>query len=219
MKLDERIRDRANALVAKGHAVLATHRPNPPGAIGFPTLNTQEYANWRSQSLAFLTDLLGPEHVYTNNFEKSTEGSGYTSSAQAGIGILQAVLEDIEQGFIETVRQLITSEVFADLFDQAVHLSESGYKVPATSLAGAVLENGLRTTATQKGITVTGTDNLSSLNQKLAEKGIYSRLTQKKVQVWIDIRNKADHGHFDEINHQDVDDLIKGAQSLLSDFF
>ena len=218
MKLDERIHSRAIALVKKGDAVISTHQPNPPGVIGFPTLNTQEYINWRSQSLAFLTDLLGPEHIYTSSFMKNTGGSGYKESTLAGIGVLQAVLEDIEQDFITTVRQLITAEVFADLFDQAAHLLDSGYKAPAASLAGAVLENGLRTIATDKGVSLTAKDNLSSLNQKLAQKGIYTRLTQKKIHVWTDIRNDADHGQFDQIIDQDVDNLIKGAQSLLSDY-
>lgn len=218
MKLDEQIRNRAVALVEKGNAVISTHRPNPPNFIGFATLNTQEYANWRSQSLAFLTDLLGSEHVYTKSFSTNTKDSGKIESTRAGLGVLLAVSEDIEQGFIETVRQLITAEVFADLFDQAAYLLGSGYKVPAASLTGAVLENGLRTIATSKGVQVRTSDDLSSLNQKLAEKDVYTRLTQKKVHVWIDIRNKADHGHFNQINEQDVDDFIKGAQSLLADY-
>ena len=215
MKLDQQIRDRAVALVDKGHAVLATHRPT--SGIGFPTLDRQSYANWESQSLAFLMDLLGPEHVYTNEFREKTKKAGYTVSAKAGIGILQAVVEDIEQGYIETVRQLIVAEVFSDLFDQAVYLLESGYKAPAASLAGAVLENGLRSISSHNQIPVRAKDDLSSLNQKLASKGIYSRLVQKKVSVWIDIRNAADHGQFGDFDDRDVRDLIQGAQSLLAD--
>ena len=128
------------------------------------------------------------------------------------------MLEDIEQGFIDTIRQLLTAEVFADLLDQATHLLESGYKAPAASLVGAVLEDGLRRIATSGGVDVKATDNLSSLNHKLASKGIFNRLTQKKVQVWTEVRNNADHGYFDEFNEQDVEDLINGAGALLSEF-
>ena len=218
MKLDERIRDRAIALIDKASQVLATHTPNPRNVIGFPTLARQEYANWRSQSLAFLTDLLGSDHVYTKDFREKTEDAAYTSSAEAGRGILRAVLEDIDQGFIETVRRLIAAELFSDFFEQAEHLLENGYMAPAASLAGAVLENGLRSMANQSGITVKERDDLSSLNQKLADKETYSRLVQKKVQVWTDVRNLADHGKFDEFSEGDVRDLIKGAQSLLADY-
>ena len=218
MKIDERIHNRTVALIEKGGTVLETHRPNSRNVIGFPTLSEQEFSNWRNQSLSLLTDLLGSDHVYTSNFRTTTERGGYTGAVRKGIGILQAVLEDIEQGFIATVRQLITAEVFSDLFDQATHLLENGYKVPAASLAGALLENGLRSIADIKGVQVRTRDNLQSLNQKLAEKSVYTRLTQKKVSVWIDIRNAVDHGQFGQVNDQDVDDLIKGAQSLLSDF-
>ena len=218
MKLDERIRDRAIALIDKSSQVLSTHRPNPPNVIGASTLASQEYANWRAQSLAFLIDLLGCDHVYTDEFRSKTKRFAYTSSVRAGMGILQAVLEDIDQGFIETVRQLIAAELFSDFFEQAAHLLENEYIAPAASLAGAVLENGLRSIANRNGIQVRETDNLSSLNQKIADKGIYNRLVQKKVEVWTDVRNLADHGNFDEFSEGDVRELIKGAQSFLADY-
>ena len=218
MKLDERIRDRAIALINKASQVLATDTPNPEGVFGFPTLARQEYANWRSQSLAFLTDLLGPDHVYTNDFREKTKDSAYTTSAESGRGILRAVLEDIEQGFIETVRQLIAAELFSDFFEQAEHLLENGYKAPSASLAGAVLENGLRSIANRNEIPVKERDDLSALNHKLADKETYNRLVQKKVQVWTDVRNHADHGRFDEFSEDDVRNLIEGAQSFLADY-
>ena len=218
MRLDQRILTRAVALVEKGNVVLSTARPNPPGVIGFPTLDVKAYNNWRSQSLAFLTDLLGTAHVYTNDFQESTGQKGYKAGTNAGIGILQAVVEDVEQGFIETVRQLIIAEVFSDFFEQATYLLEKGYKAPAASLAGAVLENGLRSIASSNGVQVKTIDDLSSLNGRIASKGIYNRLFQKKVSVWIDVRNAADHGKFDDFSDQDVNELIKGAQSLLADF-
>ena len=217
MRIDERVHERALSLIEKGQSTLATHQPNSPYVIA-PTLDAQEYSNWRTQSLSFLTDLLGPEHVYTVNFKTATEAGGYQEATWKGIGILQAMLQDIEQGFIETLRRLITAEVFSDLFDQATYLLDNEYVAPAASLTGAVLENGLRSIGSSKGVNVRPTDNLQSLNNQLAEKGIYSRLTQKKVSVWIDIRNAADHGQFDQINAHDVRDFVNGAQTLLSDF-
>ena len=138
-------------------------------------------------------------------------------STKAGIGILQAVVENIEQGYIETVRQLIIAEVFSDFLEQARHLLKNGYKAPAASLAGAVLENGFRSIASRNEIQVRNGDDLSSLDQKLASKAIYNRLVQKKISVWIDIRNAADHGRFNDFADDDVDGLISGTQSLLAD--
>ena len=131
---------------------------------------------------------------------------------------MEAVQEDIQQGYIEKVRQLIRAELLSDLFDQAAHLLETGYTAPAASLAGAALENGLRSIAAANEIEVRQGDNLQSLNGKIADKEVYSRLVQKKVSVWIDVRNYADHGHFEELKEQDVIDLINGAQSFLADY-
>lgn len=218
MKLDERVRKRAVALIDKASQVLSTHTPNPSNYVGFPTLAGQEYANWRSQSLVFLTDLLGSDHVYTNDYRDKTKEFDYAESVRAGLGILQAVLEDIDQGFIETVRQLMAAELLSDLFEQAEHLLEYGYTAPAASLAGAVLENGLRSIAKRNEIQTRDRDDLSTLNQKVADKEIYNRLVQKKVQVWTAVRNSADHGRFDEFNVSDVRELIQGAQSFLGDY-
>ena len=217
MRLDSRIRERVTALIEKGHLVIATHQPNAPDLIGFPTLNHQGYVNWQSQALAFLTNLLGSDHVYTQSFTENTKSSGYKESVHAGIGILQAVLEDIDQGLIETVRQLIAAEVFSDFFEQASYLLDNGYTIPAASLAGAVLENGLRSIANRTGVRLSTRDDLSALNQKLGNKTVYNRLVQKKVSVWIDVRNAADHGQFDVFEDNDVRDLIKGSKSLLAD--
>ena len=218
MKLDERIRVRAIALIAKADQVLSTYRPSEMGWGGRRTLSPQEFANWRSQSLAFLTDLLGPDHIYTSEYKEKTEAFAYIGSVDAGMGILRAVLEDIDQGFIETVRQLIAAELFSNLFEQAAHLLENSYNAPAASLAGAALENGLRSIAHQSGIKVREKEDLSTLNKKLADKEVYNRLVQRKVQVWTDVRNLADHGKFDEFSEDDVRNLIEGAQSFLADY-
>ena len=218
MKLDARIRDRAFALINKASQVLATHTPSQSGYGGIPTVAGREYANWRSQSLAFMTDLLGPDHIYTSDYKENTENFAYVESVKAGMGILQAVLEDIDQGFIETVRQLIAAELFSDFFEQAEHLLDNGYKAPAASLAGAALENGLRSIAHRNGIQVREKEDLSTLNKKLADKESYTRLVQRRVQVWTDVRNLADHGKFDDFGEKDVRDLIEGAQSFLADY-
>ena len=98
----------------------------------------------------------------------------------------------------------------------AGHLVDSGYKDPAASLCGAVLEEGLRRIATNKGENVRERDDLSSLNQKLAAKGVYSRLVQKRLAVWTDVRNAADHGKFSDYSKADVAEMHQGVSSFLA---
>ena len=98
----------------------------------------------------------------------------------------------------------------------ARHLLDAGYVHPAASLIGAVLENGLRQIASASGVNVKTSDDISALDTKLADAEIYSRLVQKRVRVWMDVRNHADHGEFEKITEADARDRFEGVSSLLS---
>lgn len=217
MAVDDRVIARLDELIAKADAVLATHRPNPPNVIGFPTLNSGAFAEWQTQCLAFLTNLLGGDHVYVENFRNRVE-KGHRGMVEAGKGILTAVREDVALGYLSRLEALIAADVFSDFMEMAEHLLDAGYKDPAASLVGAVLERGLKQVASQRGVTVKARDDLSSLNAKCADAGVYNRLVQKKVQVWIGVRNHADHGEFDEYDESDVRDMVSGVRDHLATY-
>ncbi len=89
--------ERLDQLIAKGQAVLGTHRPNPPGVIGFPTLNSGAFAEWKTQALACLVSVLGDGHVYVENFKGQVQ-KAYQGTVEAGLGILRAAKEDLAAG-------------------------------------------------------------------------------------------------------------------------
>ena len=215
MDTEQRFKVRIGRPLEKGSTVLRTHSPNPPHVMGFPTLAPGAFAEWRAQSLSLLTELLGADHVYTTDFVQKV-GKGYTSCVEAGPGILRAVDEDLEEGLLTDVRTLVSAEVFTDFLGMAKHLLERGYRDPAASLCGAVLEQGLRRIATKEGIKVRDRDDLGALNQKLAAKGVYTRLVQKRVTVWTDVRNAADHGEFSQYSKTDVEEMHTGVGSFLA---
>ena len=215
MDNSQRFQARIERLIAKGITVLDTHSPNPPGVVGFPTLDPGFFAHWRTQCVAFLTNLLGAEHTYVVNFEADVD-KGYSSRVKAGIGILRAVGEDLRDGFLTDVRTLVSADVFTDFLAMANHLLECDYKDPAASLCGAVLEQGLRRIATNRGVKVREKDDLSALSQKLAATDVYNRLVQKRLAVWTDVRNAADHGRFSDYSMSDVREMHAGISSFLA---
>ena len=217
MNIEEKILKRIDELIQKGENVLATHRPNPPNVIGFPTLDSGKFVEWQTQVLNFLINLLGESHIYVQNF-KDKVTKEYKSHVKIGQGILNAVKEDILGGYLTDIKTLISAEVFSDFLEMAEHLLENGYKDPAASLCGAVLEDGLRKIATKKGIKVKSSDDLNSLNDKCANGGVYNRLMQKKIKVWIDIRNKAAHGKFNAYTEEDVQEMLKGVRDFLASY-
>jgi len=214
MSIDERLLNRLDELIQKADQVLATHEPNPPNVIGFPTLDAEAFRGWQTQSLAFLSNVVGVDHVYTESFRSNVD-QGFQGSVEAGKGILAAAREDVALGYLSRVKALVAAELFSDFVEMSEHLLDAGYKDPAASLVGAVLENGLRQIATEHGIKLKAKEDLSSLNSKCAQADVYSRLTQKKLQVWTDVRNHADHGEFNRYAESDVRDMLAGVTDFL----
>lgn len=181
-------------------------------------VDADRYAEWRSQALVCVEQVFGRTHTYRESFESEADrGDSASSSVKKGLGILRAALEDLEHGYLGTIQEMAAADVFSDFIDQADHLLENGYHAPAASLAGAVLENGLRSLAERNKVAVKARDDLSSLNNKLSQRSVYNRLRQRQVEAWAAVRNAADHGRFEDFTEDDAANLVKGVQSFLAE--
>lgn len=176
-----------------------------------------DFHGWRAQSRVALVSLLGENHGYLVDFDKSVTENA-SSHTRAGIAILAAVQADFQSGYFTTLRNLISAEVFTDFLDMAEYLLEQEYKDAAALLTGAVLEDGLKQIARSKNLQVKPRDDLTAVNSRCAEASVYSRLVQKQIQVWIDVRNKAAHGEFEEYTAQHVKDMHAGVVNFLSTY-
>ena len=70
----------------------------------------------------------------------------------------------------------------------AQHLLQEAFHIPAASLGGAVLEDGLRRLATVNNVTVKTRDDAGSLNRRLRDAGGYDNMEYKRLQTAIDLR-------------------------------
>jgi hypothetical protein len=113
--MNEDVLDRIDRLVARADDVIRTHKENPPNVIGFPTLDSGAFAGWRSQALALLEQLLGPQHTYVRDFQKHVE-RGFRSHVQQGQAILKALREDIQQSAIRVGNDAVPT-VHLETFD------------------------------------------------------------------------------------------------------
>jgi hypothetical protein len=215
--MEEKIISRIDDLIKKGQDVISTHRPNPPNVIGFPTLNSERFTEWKTQVLNFFINLLGNEHVYTKSFESEVQRS-YENHVGKGIGILKAVKEDVIGGYLINIKTLISAEIFANFIEMAEHLIEDDYKDAAALLCGAALENGLKKIAEKNNIKLKQDENLNSLNKKCSDANLYNRLVQKRIHIWIDIRNNSAHGNFKDYSKEDVLEMIKGVRDFLIEY-
>jgi len=134
-------------------------------------------------------------------------------------GMLLALREAYEAGYLRTVEELIHADLFADFLEKARYLLSEGYKDPAAVIAGSVLEEHLRKLCIRTGITVETGGRLKkadALNAELATRGAYSKLDQKSVTAWLDLRNKAAHGKYSEYSREQVALTIQAVRDFLS---
>lgn len=138
------------------------------------------------------------------------------------IGVLRSLRSDIEAGYTKSYTELIHGELFADFLDMSQHLLDESYKDAAAVIAGSSLEAHLRQLCQKVGIdteanTAAGTSpkKADRLNSDLAGANVYSKLDQKNVTAWLDLRNKAAHGHYGQYDKAQVALLILGVRDFI----
>jgi hypothetical protein len=135
------------------------------------------------------------------------------------LGVVMALRKAYESGYLQSLQELIHADVFADFLEMADHLLSEGYKDPAAVMAGGVLEEHIRKLCLKSGIAVsnaTGTAKKASLmNDELLKASVYDKLEQKSVNAWLDLRNKAAHGKYDEYSIDQVSLLIQGIRGFM----
>ena len=142
--------------------------------------------------------------------------NGYASGPL--LGILRAMRADYAAGYLSSVAELIHADVFADFLEMADHLLSQGYKDPAAVVTGSVLEEHLRKLCDKSGI---ATNNGATpkkadlLNAELAGASAFSKLDQKSITAWLDLRNKAAHGKYTEYTKEQVQALLDGIRHFM----
>ncbi len=133
---------------------------------------------------------------------------------------LRALRADYAAGYLRSVNELIHADMFADFLEMAEYLLEERYKDPSAVIVGSVLEEHLRNLCDQQSILTTKPDGSAkkadALNSELAGSGVYSKLDQKSVTAWLDLRNKAAHGLYGEYTADQVQLLAQGVRDFIT---
>jgi hypothetical protein len=171
--------------------------PRVSAAIGAIAGDTSDYYKRISEQMS--------------NIQYPSQGAQFVEIA------LRGLRDDVEAGYLQRAADLIAAEVFSDFLDMAEHLLDKGYHVPAASLVGAVLEDGLRRLAARNDLKANRGDDISVLNNRLASKDVYNVLARKQVDSWGAVRNFADHGEFHQFKPGDVREMYIGVVRFLAE--
>ena len=190
-----------------------------PGIPG--RFNAGKIKGFRAAALSFIERIYGTKHSHYREFDKVVDGYS-PSDAKQGISILESIRDELAGDWLFSIKSLITAEVFADFIEMTQYLMEQNYKDAAAVIAGSVLEEHLRQLCLKNNIEIeikTAHDvkpkRADRLNADLAAADIYTKLDQKAVTMWLDLRNKAAHGHYSEYNKDQVRSMISGITEFM----
>ena len=223
ISLKQKLIERCQQLIEKGEQIKETRKSPPPNVIGgVYSVDIKLFYAWKNSVENLIIKISSKGSSYHKDFYNHvTDNALY--KLKIGIGILESLKEELEEGFLEAIQNLITAEVFTDFLDTANYLLSNGYKDPAAVLAGTVLENGLKKIAKKNNISIQGRhgkeDGIGVLNNKLSQQQIYNELKKRSIHAWKEIRDSAAHGKFNEYTKNDVKTMVDGISGFLSEYF
>lgn len=178
-----------------------------------------------TSSRAAVERITGTQSAYSNQIYSILELKNVFegNKMEMVVGVVESLKTDLEEGYISTVKELIHGEIFADYLEMANSLSNDGYKDAAAVIASSTLEEHLRQLClknsidieinTSKGMRPKKADKM---NSDLTSASIYSKLDQKNVTAWLDLRNKAAHGNYSEYTKEQVALLVAGIRDFIT---
>ncbi len=174
------------------------------------------YTEWCLKVKNLFILCAGEKSVYYKDFSEraSKKLSNYILFDYL-VGIFNAAKNDYENGYLTSMRTLITAEVFDSELEQAQELLDSKYHVAAAVIAGTVLETGLRELCDIQSPQINH-GKLDKMNADLKKAGVYNQLQSKRITALADLRNSAAHGKNSEFNHADVQTMIRDIESFLA---
>ena len=187
-------------------------------------LPDNEIIRLTTRSRAAIERISGKNSAYYRQSEEIIANGGYPGYVCTQvIGVVDSLKVDVESDFLKSYEELIHGELFSDFIDMARHLSSEGYKDPAAVIAGSTLESHLKNLCIKFSIETTFENNgkkiskkADRLNNELVKEGAYSKLDQKNITAWLDLRNNAAHGHYNEYTKEQVDLLIDNISNFIA---
>lgn len=221
MKLSDLLK-RVDQLIELGEEVLGTTHNVHSEMFGTGTyVNTDIGISFRSAALNFIKTIYDENNPYYKEFEEHSKGYD-PSDIRNGIAILKVIRTEISGGWLVSLKELVSAEIFSDFLEMGEYLLDQNYKDPAAVLFGSVLEEKLRQLAISNEIPIelekdgkTIFFKADRINSELSKANVYNKLDQKQVTAWLDLRNKAAHGKYDEYNIEQVRTMRNGILEFI----
>ena len=207
------------SIIAQLDSVLAEYRTAERGPDGEVLNDSADLQALLTRTVAAIARAAPGGSAYERDADNACEIAWAPRRLTALVGVIRALREDYVGGFMQQVEELIHAGLFDDFLHMASELLAKGYKDPAAVLAGSVLEEHLRKLANRAGVSAADGEKpikADRLNADLLKATVYNQLEQKNVTAWLDLRNKAAHGHYDEYDVGHVDVMLQGVRGFVA---
>lgn len=214
MKIDETIIKRFEELITKGNEVKQTKRSGEWGNF----YDQAKFQEWSISVLSLFERILQNDSTQITNFKEQYNNfnkRGYDMYLERCIGILQSAYNDYKNGYFFHIKNLINAELLDSVLEQANVLLKANYKDAAAIITGVALETTLNKLCENNNIELSKADKM---NADLAKAGIYNKLKLKQITAWLDLRNKAAHGDWEEYTENDVKTMIESVNNFIADY-
>jgi DNA-binding transcriptional ArsR family regulator len=145
--------------------------------------------------------------------------------AERIIGVLQGLRDELNDGLLDTLPELVRGELFDNFLEMAEHLHNEGFKDAAAVIAGSSLEVHLKQLAEKYGIEIQVTKEgkqprsraTEQINQDLYKiAGAYSLLDSNQITTWLTLRNSAAHGNYANYSENQVGQFIEWIKDFIA---
>lgn len=178
-----------------------------------------------TKAKASIQRIVGDGSEYYKELNRILETKEYDGiKLKPVIGIVTALRDDLKNGYLKNLGEIIHSEVFTDFVEMAEYLLSEEYKDAAAVIVGSTFESHLKKLCLKNSIDIKFTDKkgkvvlkkTSVLNSELYKIKIYNSTMQKQIITWLGLRNNAAHGQYSEYNKDDIDLMIKGIINFIA---
>ena len=183
---------------------------------------TAEVQELTTRSRAAIERMVPQGSPYYKQSEDILRTKAHFIALESMIGVVMSLRHDMSKGYLQNFTELIHGELFGDFLEMSHYLVKEGYKDAAAVIAGSALEAHLRQLCIKNNIDTeyeregdVRPKKASALNSELAKANIYSALEQKSVTAWLDLRNNAAHGHYNNYAIDQVSSMVSGIRDFI----
>jgi len=178
-------------------------------------VDNESWQKWSTSVLNLFHTAFGQDSVHFKNFKKIHDTfSGYQYDLESARGVFRAAKEDFDGGYIFSLEQSVSGEIFGDFVALAKQSLADGHKDVAAVLACAALEDALKRFARMNGLSVDD-GVMQQVVSALKSKGLVSGAQKTLLDAMPKIRDYAMHANWDKITAPDVSSVIGFVEQFL----